>query len=88
MNTSKIDRLETASHEDLRLATSVEMPRILLVVDESHATLPQVRAMFAGDFSRKTTLVAALLTMGLSTVAIGLVPTYHTIGVAAPVALA
>jgi excinuclease ABC subunit B len=29
----------------------------LLVVDESHATVPQVRAMFAGDFSRKTTLV-------------------------------
>jgi excinuclease ABC subunit B len=30
---------------------------MLLVVDESHATLPQVRAMFAGDHSRKTTLV-------------------------------
>ena len=29
----------------------------LCVVDESHATLPQVRGMFAGDFSRKTTLV-------------------------------
>jgi excinuclease ABC subunit B len=29
----------------------------LLIVDESHATVPQVRAMFAGDFSRKTTLV-------------------------------
>lgn len=29
----------------------------LLVVDESHATVPQVRAMFAGDYSRKTTLV-------------------------------
>jgi excinuclease ABC subunit B len=29
----------------------------LLVVDESHATVPQVRAMFAGDFSRKSTLV-------------------------------
>ena len=29
----------------------------LLFVDESHATLPQVRAMFAGDFSRKSTLV-------------------------------
>src|SRR6185436_9393671 len=26
-------------------------------VDESHATVPQVRAMFAGDHSRKTTLV-------------------------------
>src|SRR5436190_4944357 len=29
----------------------------LLVVDESHVTLPQVRAMFAGDHSRKMTLV-------------------------------
>ena len=29
----------------------------LLFVDESHVTVPQVRGMFAGDFSRKTTLV-------------------------------
>ena len=29
----------------------------LLFVDESHVTLPQVRGMFAGDYSRKTTLV-------------------------------
>ena len=29
----------------------------LLFVDESHATIPQVRAMHAGDHSRKTTLV-------------------------------
>jgi len=29
----------------------------LLIVDESHATVPQVRAMFAGDQSRKGTLV-------------------------------
>jgi excinuclease ABC subunit B len=29
----------------------------LLFVDESHATVPQIRAMFAGDQSRKTTLV-------------------------------
>jgi excinuclease ABC subunit B len=29
----------------------------LMIVDESHVTLPQVRGMFAGDFSRKTTLV-------------------------------
>jgi excinuclease ABC subunit B len=29
----------------------------LMVVDESHATLPQLRGMFAGDHSRKTTLV-------------------------------
>ena len=42
---------------------------------------------FGDRVGRKTTLVAALLTMGLSTVAIGLVPTYHTIGVAAPLLL-
>jgi excinuclease ABC subunit B len=29
----------------------------LMIVDESHATLPQVRGMFAGDHSRKQTLV-------------------------------
>lgn len=29
----------------------------LLLVDESHVTIPQVRAMYAGDKSRKTTLV-------------------------------
>ena len=29
----------------------------LLVVDESHQTVPQIRGMYAGDRSRKTTLV-------------------------------
>ena len=29
----------------------------LLIVDESHVTVPQIRAMWAGDNSRKTTLV-------------------------------
>jgi len=29
----------------------------LIVVDESHVTVPQRRGMYAGDFSRKTTLV-------------------------------
>lgn len=42
-----------------------------------------------GDrIGRKTTLVAALLTMGISTVVIGLLPSYETIGVLAPLLLA
>ncbi|HEY7500002.1 MAG TPA: MFS transporter [Vicinamibacterales bacterium] len=43
---------------------------------------------FGDRVGRKTTLVAALLTMGISTVAIGALPTYQTIGVVAPLLLA
>jgi metabolite-proton symporter len=43
---------------------------------------------FGDRVGRKATLVAALLTMGLSTVLIGLLPTYASIGVAAPLLLA
>jgi metabolite-proton symporter len=43
---------------------------------------------FGDRVGRKTTLVAALLTMGISTVAIGALPTYSAIGVAAPLLLA
>jgi metabolite-proton symporter len=43
---------------------------------------------FGDRIGRKTTLVVALSTMGLSTVAIGALPTYHTIGFAASLLLA
>jgi metabolite-proton symporter len=43
---------------------------------------------FGDRVGRKTTLVVALSTMGLSTVAIGALPTYHAIGFAAPLLLA
>src|SRR5215469_6368489 len=43
---------------------------------------------FGDRVGRKTTLVAALLTMGVSTVAIGALPTYASIGIASPLLLA
>jgi len=43
---------------------------------------------FGDRVGRKVTLVASLLTMGVSTVVIGLLPTYATIGVFAPLLLA
>lgn len=43
---------------------------------------------FGDRVGRKATLVASLLTMGISTVLIGLLPSYETIGVLAPLLLA
>ena len=44
-------------------------------------------AYFGDKYGRKPVLIATLLLMGLSTAAIGLLPTYDSIGIAAPILL-
>ena len=46
-------------HQELHLQTLLDYfpDDYLMFIDESHVTLPQVRAMYAGDRSRKDTLV-------------------------------
>jgi excinuclease ABC subunit B len=36
---------------------TIEEPDFLTIIDESHVTIPQIRGMYAGDESRKNTLV-------------------------------
>ena len=43
--------------QNLLYQTSADLPSPHLVIDESHVTLPQVRAMYGGDKSRKFNLV-------------------------------
>ncbi len=50
--------LVDAHRANPRRRSSITFPRTyLLIVDESHATIPQVGGMYEGDYSRKRTLV-------------------------------
>ena len=51
-----LSRAASRARRPTRCSTSFP-PDSLLFIDESHVTVPQIRGMFAGDFSRKSTLV-------------------------------
>jgi hypothetical protein len=46
-----------ASSSPERPRSPAQLPRLALIIDESHVTLPQVRAMYNGDRNRKQVLV-------------------------------
>jgi excinuclease ABC subunit B len=52
-----IDYFPASTHGDDRLSTRGWPKDFLMVVDESHVTIPQIGGMFNGDFSRKKSLV-------------------------------
>ena len=45
----------------------------LIIVDESHKTVPQIRGMYAGDRSRKTTLVITVFVCHLHSITVRLI---------------
>ena len=53
----KISPMSDLGYFPLSPTWGTESPDFLTIIDESHVTLPQLRGMYAGDASRKSTLV-------------------------------